>query len=71
MLNIRHILRLYTQNQTMSEIVVQTGIHRPILKKIISDFKASKLSFQEINELSDKDLEGLFKSPRRIYRVKS
>ena len=63
MLNVRHILRLYTQNQTMSEIMVQTGIHRPILKKIIRDFKASKLSFQEINELSDKDLEGIFKKP--------
>ena len=30
MLNIRHILRLYTQNQTKSEIILQTGIHRPI-----------------------------------------
>ena len=63
MLNIRHILRLHTQNQTMSEIIVQTGIHRLTLKKIINDFKASKLSFSEINELLDKDLEELFKIP--------
>ena len=63
MLNIRHILRLYTQNQTRSEIILQTGIHRPILKGLIDDFKASKLSFAEINELSDKDLEELFKKP--------
>ncbi len=63
MLNIRHILRLHTQNQTSSEIIVQTGIHRLILKKIINDFKESKLSFSEINELSDKDLEDLFKRP--------
>ena len=63
MLNIRHILRLYSQNQTRSEIIIQTGIHRHILKKIIDDFKASKLSFSEINELSDKDLEELFKKP--------
>ena len=63
MLNIRHILRLHTQNQTMSEIVVQTGIHRPTLRKIINDFKASKLTFSEINELSDKDLDELFKTP--------
>lgn len=63
MLNIRHILRLHTQNQTMSEIIVQTGIRRATLKKIISDFKESKLSFSEINELSDKDLEELFKKP--------
>jgi len=63
MLNIRHILRLYTQNQTMSEIIVQTGIHRSTLKKIIKDFKISELSFSEINELSDEDLEELFKKP--------
>jgi len=64
MLNIRHILRLHTQNQTMSEIIIQTGIYRPILKKIIKDFKESKLSFSEINELSDKDLEELFEKPQ-------
>jgi len=63
MLNIRHILRLHTQNQTMSEIIVQTGIHRIPLKKIINDFKESKLSFSEINELSDADLQDLFKKP--------
>lgn len=63
MLNIRHILRLHTQNQTMSEIIVQTGIRRATLKKIIDDFKESKLSFVEINQLSDKDLEDLFKKP--------
>jgi transposase len=61
MINIRHILRLYTQNQTMSEIIIQTGIHRSSLKKIIDDFKNSKLSFTEINELSDNDLQELFK----------
>ena len=64
MLNIRHILRLHTQNQTMSEIIIQTGIHRPILKNIINDFKNSKLTFTEVNELSDKDLEELFKKPQ-------
>jgi transposase len=63
MINIRHILRLHTQNQTMSEIMVQTGIHRSILKGIINDFKASKLSFNEINELTDADLLELFKRP--------
>jgi transposase len=63
MSNIRHILRLHTQNQTMSEIVVQTGIHKQILKGIISDFKASKLTFSEINELTDADLAELFKKP--------
>ncbi len=60
MSNIRHILRLHTQNQTKSEIIVQTGIPSKILAKYIKDFKASGLSFAEVNELSDKDLEELF-----------
>ena len=63
MSNIRHILRLHTQKQTMSEIIVQTGIHRPILKGILREFKASNLSFTEINELTDTDLAELFKRP--------
>lgn len=66
MSNIRHILRLHTQNQTKSEIVVQTGISRPVLKKIINDFKESGLSFEEINELTDVDLEELFTKPEEI-----
>ena len=63
MLNIRHILRLHSQGQTMSEIIVQTGILRKTLNKIINDFKASNLSFAEINVLSDSDLEELFEKP--------
>ncbi|MBI2722468.1 MAG: IS21 family transposase [Bacteroidetes bacterium] len=63
MINIRHILRLHSQHQTMSEIMVQTGIHKHILKGIIKDFKTSKLSFLEINELTDEDLIELFKRP--------
>ena len=61
MINIRHILRLHTQNQTLSEIIIQTGIRRPVLKKIIHDFKGNKLSFSEVNELTDADLKDLFK----------
>jgi len=61
MSNIRHILRLHSQNQTLSEIIVQTGIHRPALNRIIKEFKKSGLSFDDINELSDVDLEDLFK----------
>ena len=55
MLNIRHILRLHSQGQTMSEIIVQTGILRKTLNKIINDFKASNLSFADMpNWTSDK-----------------
>lgn len=61
MLNIRHILRLHAQNQTMSEIIVQTGIHRSTLKSIITDFKESKLSISDALQLSDEALNELFK----------
>jgi len=64
MYNIRHILRLHTQNQTQSEIIVQTGIQRKNLKKYIEIFKASRLNFDELNELSDKDLDELFVIPQ-------
>jgi transposase len=58
--NIRHILRLHTQKQTQAEIIVQTGIQRKVLKKYLDAFKSSGFRFEEINELSDKDLEELF-----------
>ncbi|MES2514707.1 MAG: IS21 family transposase [Bacteroidota bacterium] len=63
MSNIRHILRLHTQNQTQSEIIVQTGISRKTLKKHLKDFKDSGLTFAEISELTDGDLEELFLKP--------
>ena len=63
MSNIRHILRLHTQKRSKTEIIVQTGIPRNTLKKYIRDFKESELTFEEINELSDADLEELFVKP--------
>src|ERR1035438_3506244 len=63
MCNIRHILRLHTQNQTQSEIILQTGIPNSVLKKYIKEFNVSGLTFAEINELNDKDLEDLFTKP--------
>lgn len=63
MSNIRHILRLHSQNQTQSEIITQTGIPRKILKKYLKDFNKNGLSFTEINELSDEDLTELFVKP--------
>jgi transposase len=63
MLNVRHILRLHSQNQTLSEIIVQTGIHRGTLKRIIREYKESKLTFEDIDELSDEDIQDLFKQP--------
>lgn len=63
MSNIRHILRLHTQGVGFFEIIKQTEIPRIVLRKHIDDFNKSELSFEEINELTDKDLQELFPKP--------
>jgi transposase len=60
MIKIRQILRLYTQGYSKLKIAEQTGIARNTLKKYIKEFDKAGLRFEEINELSDKDLEDLF-----------
>jgi transposase len=63
MINIRHILRLHTNKVGNHSIIMQTGIPRRKLRKYIKDFDESGLSFEEIDELTDKDLEDLFTKP--------
>lgn len=63
MIKIRQILRLQSQGCSKLQIAAQTGIARNTLKKYIREFIASGLSFDEINELSDKELEDLFVKP--------
>lgn len=60
MSNIRHILRLYTQGRSKLQIAEQTGVSRNTLKKYLKEFTSCGLSFPELNELSDKELEVLF-----------
>lgn len=63
MIKIRQILRLHIQGRSKMQIAAQTGISRNTLKKYLKEFEASKLTFDEIGELSDKDLEDLFIKP--------
>ncbi len=60
MSKIRHILRLHVQGRSKLQISAQTGVSRNTLKKYLKEFTDSGLSFQEIDQLSDKDLEDLF-----------
>jgi transposase len=46
------------------KIATQTGVARNTLKKYLAAFTSSGLCFEEINELSDKDLEDLFVKPQ-------
>jgi transposase len=63
MIKIRQILRLHTQGHSKLKIAMQTGVARNTLKKYLAAFTASGLSFEQINVLSDKDLEDLFVKP--------
>ena len=60
MIKIRQIIRLQSQGYSKLAIAAQTGIARNTLKKYIKEFIASGLAFDEINELSDPELEDLF-----------
>jgi len=63
MIKIRQILRLHNQGCSKLQIAAQAGIARNTLKKYLKEFIASGLTFDEINELSDKELEDLFVKP--------
>jgi transposase len=63
MIKIRQILRLHSQGRSKVQIAAQTGISRNTLKKYLNEFTESKLTFEEISGLNDKDLEDLFVKP--------
>lgn len=63
MSKIRQILQLHHQGRSKLTIAAQTGISRNTLKKYLRAFIESKLTFEQISELSDKDLEELFIKP--------
>jgi transposase len=63
MRQIRQILQLHHQGRSKLQIAQQTGISRNTLKKYVRAYADSKLIFEEIITLSDKDLEALFVKP--------
>jgi len=63
MSKIRQILRLHSQGCSKLKIAAQTSVSRNTLKKYLKTFTSARLTFDEINELSDKELEDLFVKP--------
>lgn len=61
---LRHLLRLHSQGFSKLQIAEQTGIARNTLKKYLAEFTASGLTFAEVKQLSDKELEALFVKPQ-------
>ncbi len=60
MVKIRQLLRMYAHGKSKHYIAQQTGISRNTVKKYLKEFEESGMSFGELSELSDKDLEDLF-----------
>jgi hypothetical protein len=71
MSKLRQLLRLHTQGRSKSLIAKQTGVALNALKKHLKEFIASGLSFAEISELGDKDLEDLFKNKKINLLIKN
>lgn len=63
MSKIRYILRLYSQGRSKLHISMHGGVSRNTLKTYIKLFEESGLSYSQLDDLSDKDLEQLFIKP--------
>ncbi len=60
MSKIRQIIRLYTQGTSRLSIAAWTGVSRNTAKKYIQAFQDSRFTFEDINRLTDKELDDLF-----------
>ena len=60
MSKLRQVLKLYCQGQFKLQISIITGLSRNTVKKYINAFKGLKATWDDVNQLSDKDLDELF-----------
>jgi hypothetical protein len=60
MSRIRQILRLYTQGASKKKISELTASSRNTVKKYIQKFHKERLTFEQMGEMTDHDLEQLF-----------
>lgn len=67
MSKLRHVLKLHCQGQNKLQISTITGLSRNTVKKYIHAFIGLKTTWEDVNKLSDKDLDELFcKEPEPI-----
>lgn len=64
MSKIRQLLRLHAQGCSKLQIAGLTGIARNTLRKYLVAFVSTGMSYEDINVLSDKELEALFIKPQ-------
>jgi transposase len=60
MSKIRHVLRLYFQKKGKKAISEQTGVARNTIKKYLMIFRSLNIPYDELNKLSDSELEKHF-----------
>ena len=60
----RTILKMYTEGVSKQSISLRTGATRNTVKKYIRQFIALGKTLEEINKLSDTQLEAVFSTPR-------
>jgi DNA-binding CsgD family transcriptional regulator len=61
----RTILKMYTEGVSKQSISLRTGATRNTVKKYIRQFVAMGKTLEEINKLSDTQLEAVFSTPRQ------
>lgn len=60
MSKLRQVLKLYCQQQNKLQVSTITGLSRNTVKKYIQTFLSLKTTWDEVSQLSDKDLDELF-----------
>lgn len=70
MKKVRLIIRLYTEGVSKKTISEKTGVSRNTVKKYIWQYIALEMSYEELNKLSNTQLERLFKTDPSVTNVK-
>jgi transposase len=65
MSKVRSILKMYTKGVSKQSISIRTGATRNTVKKYIRQFIAMGKTLEEIDKLSDTQLEAMFSTPRQ------
>jgi transposase len=69
MSKVRNIIRLYTEGVSKKSISVRTGVPRNTVKKYIILYLSSGRSFEDVEQMTDAELEGLFLSMAPCSRI--
>ena len=69
MSKLRKVIKFYVQGKSKVSISSYLGLSRNTVKKYIKQFSGLKLTFEELDKLTDVELDELFNVPKRTYCV--